>query len=201
MSVLIACEFSGTIRDAFVRRGIPAMSCDLIPSLTSGEHYVGSVLDLIDEPFDLVIAHPPCTYLSNAGSSALLWDDSRWQPMFDAADFFKAMFTFNSPRICVENPVQHAIGREYHGMGRPTQYISPEQYGHLFRKKTGLWLRNLPELRSTVDVSPLLPYVGVSQYRVGNGRNPARHLSRQQWRSLTASGIADAMASQWGPLL
>ena len=137
MKVLVACEYSGTVRDAFRDRGHDAMSCDLLPTERPGPHYRGSVLDLLGEPFDLVVAHPPCTYLSNAGVQYLS-DPDRWLDMEDGAEFFWAMSQFNSPRIAIENPVQHRHAKKAHGLGNQTQIIHPWQHGHTETKPTCL---------------------------------------------------------------
>lgn len=130
MKVLVACEYSGAVRDAFRALGHDAMSADMLPTETPGPHYEGDVLDLIGEPFDLVIAHPPCTYLANSGVRWLHEREGRWEAMREGAAFFAQMFQFNTPRLCVENPIQHGYAREAHGQGRPTQTIQPWQFGH-----------------------------------------------------------------------
>ena len=149
MRVLVACEYSGRVRDAFISKGHDAMSADLLPTDSPGPHYQGDVLDLLGEPFDLVVAHPPCTYLSNSGVVHLHTDPERWNLMREGAGFFRRMFDFNSPRIAVENPVQHKYARAVHGKGKATQYIQPWQFGHPEQKRTGLWLKNLPPLVPT----------------------------------------------------
>ena len=149
MRVLIACEYSGIERDAFRALGHDAISCDLLPTERPGPHHQGDVRDLMDEPWDLVIAHPPCTYLSNSGVRWLYSDPTRWQDMLEGAAFFRQMFAFNSPRIAVENPIQHKWAKLAHGMGDPSQTVQPWQFGHPETKRTGYWLRGLPQLTGT----------------------------------------------------
>lgn len=132
MRVLVACEYSGTVRDAFLSRGHDAISCDILPTESPGPHYEGSALDLIDEPFDLVIAHPPCTYLANSGVQHLHKEPGRWALMREGARFFDMMFRFNAPRIAVENPVQHRYAKAETGRGGgdsvcPTVAVRPHR--------------------------------------------------------------------------
>ena len=203
--VLVACEYSGTVRDAFTRAGHDAMSCDTLPSDTPGKHYRGDVRDLLTEPFDLVIAHPPCTYLANSGvqhlkkSMALRTTRQRWVSLDKGSAFFAAMFTFNAPRIAVENPVQHRYAIERHGHGKPTQYINPWQFGHPESKKTGLWLVNLPRLAETRNVYDEMMTLPAKERERIHYMPPSA--DRQKLRSKTYSGIAQAMADQWGPIL
>lgn len=196
MRVLVACEYSGTVRDAFTRGGHDAMSCDLLPSETAGEHYQGSVLDLMDEPFDLVIAHPPCTYLANSGVHWLDKSTQRWRDLFDGAEFFARMWDFNAPRIAVENPIQHKFAIKIHGKGKPDQYVQPYEFGTPETKRTGLWLVNLPPLIATDDVRGAMANLPRSQtervWRMPPGPD------RQKERARFPLGIAEAMASQWG---
>lgn len=192
MRVLVACEFSGTVRDAFIRGGHDAMSCDLLPSETPGPHHQGDVLPLLREPWDLVIAHPPCTYLANSGAR-WLYDHERyplrWQDLIDGAAFFRACLEANAPRVAVENPGIHKWAAKIIGRG-PDQTLQPWEYGHGETKAVKLWLKNLPPLVAT-DVVP--------------GREARVHLmppgpDRQKERSRFFVGIADAMADQWGGL-
>ncbi len=171
------------------------MSADLLPSETPGEHYQGDARDLMGESWDLVIAHPPCTYLANSGVQ-WLGRPGRRDLMSEGAAFFADMFEWDSPRICVENPIQHRYAREAHGQGKPTQYIQPWQYGQPESKKTGLWLRGLPPLTPTNNV-----HAEMMQLSPGD-RQPVWYASpgpdRWKARSRTIPGIADAMAEQWG---
>jgi len=195
MRVLIACEYTGTERDAFTAAGHDAMSCDLLPTETPGEHYQGDVRDLLAEPFDLVIAHPPCTYLSNSGVRWLYSDTTRWQDLIAGAALFRSMFGFNTPRLAVENPIQHKWARMAHGQGEPTQYVQPWQFGHPETKATGLWLRGLPPLVPTDDARAVMAALPVAQ------RNRIHYASpgpdRGKLRSAAYPGIAAAMADQW----
>ena len=191
MRVLVACEYSGTVRDAFLARGHDAISCDLLPSDAPGPHVQGDVLPLLSQPWDLVVAHPPCTYLCNSGVSWLHKDPDRWEKMRAATQFFLACLNANSQCVCVENPIMHGHAKKLIGVHQ-TQVIQPWQFGHGETKATCLWLRGLPPLRPT-DIVP--------------GREQRLHRlppSPDRWklRSTTYKGIAQAMADQWGdPLL
>jgi len=199
MRVLIACEFSGVVRDAFLRRGHDAVSCDLLASAASGPHYQCDVRTVLArESFDLMIAHPPCTYLCSSG---LHWNRRRpgRQAHTDAAlDFVRLLLDADVPRICVENP----IGRISTAIRRPDQIIQPYWYGHDAAKATCLWLKNLPELGPTKFIAPR--YVkGKPRWsnQTDSGQNRLGP-SDTRWmeRSATYQGIADAMADQWGTL-
>lgn len=135
MNILIGCEFSGIVRDAFSERGHDVMSCDLIPSEQPGQHYQGDVFDIIDDGWDLMIAHPPCTYLANSGVRWLHTNEGRWADMVKGAEFFKSLLNTNIDKICIENPIPHKyaveiIGRKY------DQLIQPWQFGHMESKAT-----------------------------------------------------------------
>ena len=197
MKVLVACEYSGTVRDAFRERGHDAMSCDILPTDRPGPYYQGPVEDLLSEPFDLVVAHPPCTYLSNAGVQYLK-DPERWSKMLEGASFFWLMSQFNSPRIAIENPVQHRHAKEAHGLGNQTQIIHPWQHGHPETKPTCLWLFGLPKLNPTDDVRWLMELVPDNRRRRLSYLPPSK--DRWKIRSTTYKGIAEAMAEQWGAL-
>lgn len=189
MKVLIACEYSGTVRDAFIKQGHNAISCDLLPTDRPGPHYQGDVFDIINDGFDLMIAHPPCTYLCNSGVSWLHKDESRWSKLKDGAEFFKKLLNTNIPKICIENPIIHKYAVEIIGT-RQNQVVQPWMFGHGETKATCLWLKNLPNLIPTNIVS---------------GREQRLHKlppSKDRWkiRSTTFQGIADAMAQQWGSL-
>lgn len=196
MRVLIACEYSATVRDAFERRGHFAVSCDLLPSERPGKHIQGNVLDYLDRGWDLLIAHPPCQYLANSGVSWLRRQRDRWIHMLDAALLFNALYNAPVSRVCVENPIPHKYARAL--IGDYTQLIQPFQYGHLVSKATCLWLRNLPPLQPTHDRS--------AEYRaqprdrthwlLKAGPSPDRAKERARF----FSGVASAMADQWGLL-
>lgn len=195
MRVLVACEFSGTVRDAFRARGHDAWSCDLLPSETPGPHYQGDVVAVLGEGWDLMIAHPPCTYLASSG---LHWNRRRpeRQALTNAAVAFVAqLLAAPIPRIAVENPIGALSTR----VRKPDQIIQPWQFGHDASKATCLWLHGLPLLTPT-DVLP-----GGKQARRANqtpsGQNKlGPSADRWKQRSLTYPGIAAAMADQWGSL-
>lgn len=196
MKVLIACEFSGTVRDAFRARGHEAVSCDLLPSDKPGPHYEGDVRDIIGANWDLMIAHPPCTYLSASG---LHWNKrrpERAQQTEDAIAFVMMLANADIPRIAIENPVGCLSSR----WRKPDQIIQPHQFGHDASKATCLWLKGLPELEHTEYV---LPRLVNGRFRWGNQTDSGQNKlgpSPDRWakRSLTYQGIADAMAEQWG---
>jgi hypothetical protein len=196
MKVLIACEYSGRVRDAFNALGHEAMSCDLLPSETDGEHYQGDVFDLDLSQFDLMIAHPPCTYLSNSGVCHLHKDITRWPELIDGALFFKKLLECEVERIAIENPIMHKYAKKIIGCGQQTQIIQPHMFGHTEQKATCLWLKGLKPLLTTNDVKEemmLLP---------DNERQRLHYLppSPERWklRSTTYQGIANAFAAQWG---
>lgn len=179
----MACEYSGTVRDAFIALGHDAISCDLLPSDRHGPHYQGDVFDIISNNYDLMIAHPPCTHLAVSGARyfAEKRADGRQQK---AIDFFFRLAQVNIKQICIENPVciMSSIWR------KPDQIINPWQFGHGETKATCLWLKNLPLLKPT---------------NIVNGRDDRIHKmppSYDRWklRSKTYEGIAQAMAIQWG---
>jgi len=184
--VLIACEFSGIVRDAFAARGHNAMSCDLLPSERPGLHYQGDVRDLVDKYFDLVIFHPECTFLTNSGVRWLHTQPGRWDKLEEAITFFNLRHKFNSPRVGTENPIPHKYAREK--IGGYQQLIQPWQFGHGETKATCLWLKGLP---------PLIPS-NVVPGRFGKVWRMGPHPDRCKNRSRTYQGIAEAMAAQWG---
>jgi hypothetical protein len=198
MKVLVACEYSGVVREAFKKRGHDAMSCDLLPTDIPGKHYQGNVYDVMFEKWDLIIAHPPCTYLSNSGVCWLHKDKSRWAKMEEGAEFFKGLLNLpDCHRICVENPIQHKYAREI--IETPyTQIIQPWMFGHMECKATCLWLKGLPPLVST-------KFVKLEMMRLPKNKQQRLHYlppSKDRWkeRSRTFQGIADAMAEQWSNL-
>lgn len=183
MRVLVACEFSGIVRDAFLRGGHEAMSCDLLPTEAPGPHYEGDVRDLLHYPFDLMIAHPPCTHLSVSG--ARHFDAKKLNGRQQSAvSFFMMLAKSDIPRICIENPVciLSSLWR------KPDQTIQPWQFGHGETKATCLWLKGLPPLQPTNIVEGRETRV----HRMPPGED------RWKERSRTYQGIADAMAAQWG---
>jgi hypothetical protein len=191
MKVLVACEFSGTVREAFASRGHDAWSCDLVPSERPGNHIQDDVLKHLDEGWDLMIAHPPCTHLAVSGSR---WFRKKPKKLRDKAlEFFVAMLNAPAHMICVENPVGITNSR----VGRCSQKIHPWQYGHENEKMTCLWLKNLPKLRP-VKIVPS----GERQRSPDGTRSFPRWMSAPDpvLRSRTFQGVAEAMASQWGVL-
>lgn len=190
--VLVACEYSGIVRDAFRARGHDAISCDLRPTLQGGPHAQGDVRVVLQNEWDLVIAHPPCTYLANSGVRWLHQDLDRWPRMMAGAQFFLDCLNANAPRVAVENPVMHRHARQSIGRG-PDFTIQPWHFGDSESKRTCFWLRGLP---------PLINMAGglIGKPRQSVFRQPPSP-DRAARRSLTFPGIADAMAQQWGPLL
>lgn len=195
MRVLVACEYSGIVRDAFADKGHDAMSCDLLPTDKPGNHYQGDVFDIINDGFDLLVAHPPCTYLTNSGVGWLHKDAKRWIDLFDGAEFFKKLLNSDIPMKCVENPIMHKYAKRLIGDVKQSQVVQPWMFGHKEQKATCLWLDGLPLLEETENVKDemmLLPK---------NQRERLHYLppSADRWklRSTTYQGIADAMASQW----
>lgn len=196
MRVLIACEYSGTERDAFIRAGHDAMSCDILPTDTPGPHHQGDVRDLMGEGWDLVIAHPPCTYLSNSGVRWLHTEPGRWDKMREAAEFFALMWEFDTPRLAVENPIQHRYAVEAHGKGKATQTVQPWQFGHPETKRTAYWLLGLPKLAETNNVKAEFDSLSVAERSRIHYASPGP--DRWKLRSTSYPGIAAAMANQWG---
>ncbi len=212
MKILIACEESGTVRDAFIAKGHDAMSCDIIPSRKPRPHYQGNVFDILNDGWDMMIAHPPCTYLTvtgnkwfyNPADKNLAIELRRPHPRFpnrrqqreEAVDFFMALAQAPIDKICIENPA----GIISTWWRKPDQYIHPYYFGDPHSKRTGLWLKGLQPLTPTKMVEP-------EWYIYKNGkRDPLWHVEtmklsaeeRTKERSKTFQGIADAMADQWG---
>jgi len=197
MRVLVACEYSGRVRDAFLALGHDAISCDLLPTDAPGPHHQGDVLELLSrERFDLMVAHPPCTYLCSSG---LHWNTripGRAEKTEEALAFVRALLSADIPRIALENP-NGCIGTR---IRRADQVIQPWQFGADASKATGLWLKNLPRLKPT-DIIP--PRVVNGRERWGNQTDSGQNRlgpSEERWkiRSETYPGIAAAMAAQWG---
>jgi len=190
--VLVACEFSGVVRDAFLARGHDAWSCDLLPSERPGPHLIGNAALHCRNGWDLMIAHPPCTYLANSGVRWLIVDGvmiyERACDLHRAIDFFNALASAPIERIALENPIPHKYAKQ--GIGQYSQIIHPWQHGHGETKSTCLWLKNLPKLVPTNIVSG----------RVARVHREPPSADRWKARSRTLQGIADAMADQWGSL-
>jgi len=186
LRVLIACEFSGIVRDAFIEQGHDAVSCDLLPTDSPGPHYQGDVFDIIDDGWDLMVAHPPCTYICNGGMN---WLNRRPEWRFRrelAVGFFMALIEAPIEKIAVENPIGHMSTR----YRKPDQIIHPWMFGHPYKKDTCLWLKNLHNLQPTciVEDFDLKKLDFWSTDRNPNGRS---------LKSITYHGIAQAMAEQW----
>jgi len=182
MRVLIACEFSGIVRDAFAGKGHYALSCDIIPTESPGRHYTGDVFEILNNQWDLMIAHPPCTHIAVSGNRWYAGTNQRKK----AVNFVEKLWGCGIPKICIENPV--GVLPTQSKLGKPIQYIHPWQFGHGEVKKTGLWLKKLPMLKST---------------NIVNGREQRiwkmpPSSDRSKLRSKTYKGIAYAMADQWG---
>lgn len=196
MKVLIACEYSGTVRDALLRKGHDAISCDILPTDNPGPHHQGDIKEILySENWDLIIAHPPCTYLTNSGVCHLHKDPSRWSKLDDGAEFFKLFLNHPCERICIENPIPHKyaverIGRKY------DQIIQPWMFGHTERKATCLWLKGLPPLHPSNNVKEEMLKLPKNQQQRLHYLPPSP--DRWKLRSKTYQGIAEAMAEQWG---
>jgi hypothetical protein len=181
--VLVACEYSGRVRDAFLRQGWDALSCDLLPTEVPGPHYQGDLRDVLHDGWDLMICHPPCTHLAVSGAR---WFKDKVQEQAEALDFVCLLLNASIPRIALENPVSVISSK----VRKPDQIIQPWQYGHGETKATCLWLKGLPLLTPTNIVEGREARV----HRMPPGPN------RWKERSRTFEGIAEAMASQWSHL-
>ncbi len=197
MKVLVACEFSGIVRDAFIARGHDAWSCDLSPTEKEGPHIQDDVLKYLDCGWDLMIAHPPCTYLSNAGACRLYpkkgcLDQERYRKGLLAKEFF--MLLLNAPinKIAVENPVSSSIFK----LPLYSQEVQPYMFGHPYTKKTRFWLKGLPKLIGTNLVRPVSPFLPSGTGRKDRSKYGVARQGND--RSRTFIGIAQAMAKQWG---
>jgi hypothetical protein len=200
LKVLIACEFSGRVRDAFLQRGHDALSCDLLPSESPGPHYEGDIKDILfSENWDLMIAHPPCTYLTTAANRFFDYP-GRKEKREEAIKFFMELVNAPVSRIAIENPVGY-INTLYRS---PDQIIQPYYFGHPVKKTTCLWLKNLPLLQPT-EMLPEPKPLYIRETEKGKGKKihwcetiggSREHKFRE--RSRTFEGIAEAMANQWG---
>jgi len=195
MRVLVACEYSGTVRDAFTAKGHYAMSCDILPTESEGPHYQGDVMDVLNDGWDLMVAHPPCTYLSNAGARWLypgkVLNQERYEKGLEAKEFFMALLNANIPKICVENPKPSLI----YDLPKATQKAQPYEYGHPYSKGTLFWLKNLEPLKPT-NVVEIKGYWCGSFTSKQKGKKVLGKNAKE--RSLFWTGIAQAMADQWG---
>lgn len=197
MRILIACEYSGTVRDAFRSRGHDAWSCDLLPCDADPTfHIQGDVLPLLNQEWDLLIAHPPCTYMTNSGVCHLHTDPTRWARLDEAARFFKAFIDAPIKRKAIENPIMHKYAKERIGGLKQTQVIQPWMFGHKEQKATCLWLFGLMPLRATDNVKQEMLALPDKERQRLHWLGPSAN--RWKERSKTYQGIADAMAGQWG---
>jgi hypothetical protein len=199
VKVLIACEFSGIVREAFAKKGHDAWSCDLLPTEIPGQHIQGDVLDIINDGWDMMIAFPPCTHLCSSG--AVYWKDKQKDGRQQKAiEFFMKFINCKTKKVCVENP-SGIISSIYR---KPDQYVHPFSFGDPYYKRTGLWLKNLPKLVESNKTEP------VAHWHSGSTRGglkkdgtrtksklPVTNASDSKTRSRTFKGIAEAMADQW----
>ena len=181
IKILIACEYSGAVRDAFKNKGFDATSCDILPTDVPGKHYEGDIKDILNNDWHLMVAHPPCTHLAVSGAR---WFKDKQEEQKEALEFVRMLLDAPIKHIALENPVSIISSK----IRKPDQIIQPWQFGHGETKKTCLWLKNLPKLKPT---------------KVVDGREQRIWKlppSKDRWkiRSKTFQGIADAMAEQWG---
>jgi site-specific DNA-cytosine methylase len=199
MRVLVACEYSGTVRDAFIAAGHDAVSCDLLPTDKPGPHIRGDCIPVIKQGWDIIIMHPPCTALTVAGNSTYGEGQRKYDKRIEAVEWTVKLWELAKANarigVCMENPV--GVLPRMGGI-KPAQYIQPYEFGHPEQKKTGLWLDRLPLLRPTINVYSVM--MGLPK----NQRERLHYLppSADRWkiRSTTFQGIADAMAAQWGDI-
>ena len=200
MKILVACEYSGTVRDAFAELGHDAWSCDTLPTESKGNHIQDDVLKHLDKDWDLLIAHPPCTYLSRAGArwlypKAKQLDQTRYEKGLKGKEFFMKLLDSSIDKIAIENPTPFRI----FNLPKPTQVIQPYEFGHNFSKRTLLWLKNLTQLKPTDIVDnykPLLPSNTGGKKR--GQKSSSGFVYNAKDASKTFTGIAKAMAEQWG---
>lgn len=203
MKVLVACEYSQRVCRAFTEAGHFAMSCDLLPPEQDLPHYQGDVFDVIHDGWDMMIAHPPCTYLANSGVRWLYRNTNgkrvpvveRWEAMRQACDFFVSLLEAPIDHICVENPIIHGYAKARIGV-EPTQIVQPWMFGQTETKATCLWLKNLPPLEETNNVKQAMLSMDKSETHRVHRQPPGP--DRWKNRSRTYVGVANAMAQQWG---
>lgn len=196
MKILIACEFSGIVREAFARRGHDAWSCDLLPTEQPGNHIQGDVLKILNAGWDMMIAHPPCEYLTVTANRSFLNNPERWEKRLEAMLFVYELINAPIERVCIENP-KGVISSH---IRKPEQYIQPYEFGHPDSKMTGLWLKNLPPLRPTSIVEPewVTPPSGKRMSKTHANNPSTNNKENAKLRSRSYKGIAEAMAAQWG---
>lgn len=184
MRVLIACEYSGRVREAFARLGHDAWSCDLRSTMIPGNHYKGDVFDILNDGWDLMIAHPPCTHLAVSGAR---WFKDKKEVQEQALEFVQRLMNAPINKIAIENPVSIISSR----IRKPDQIIQPWMFGEPFTKTTCLWLKNLPPLKPTNTVDK-------GEFVIHGGKRISKWYSNRQFpRDITFQGVADAMAEQW----
>ena len=203
MRVLIACEFSGVVRDCFYSKGHDAWSCDILPTKSKGNHIQDNVLNHLDKNWDLMIAHPPCTYLSRAGARWLYpnkkLNSKRYKKGIEAKNFFMKLYNAPIKKIAIENPIPMKI----FNLPKHTISIQPYQFGHNVSKQTLLWLKNLPNLKPNKD-EPMKKVNNYKQLLPSNtgGKKFGKKYSFSNVgsveSSITFKGVAEAMAMQWG---
>ena len=199
MKVLVACEYSDTVSAAFRARGHDVTSCDLEPSEGDGQHVQGDVLPLLREEWDLVIAHPPCNYLTQLNDTfPKKMASAKWQARFEeAVEFFHRCLNANAPAVAVENPRMHWAARQR--IRRYDIVVQPYHYGDGYSKATGFWLRGLPPLMAALVNPAHQPLVGSGMGTPGwRSRSPNRAKENTHERSRFSRGMAKAMAEQWG---
>lgn len=200
MRILIACEFSGVVRDAFRKLGHDAWSCDLLDTEREGPHMKRDVVEVLDENWDMIIAHPPCTYLSNAGACRLYpkkgeIDLERYRKGLMAKELFMVIYNNKCPKIAIENPIPSRI----FDLPKHSQEIQPYEFGHPYSKKTRLWLKGLPNLKPTCILPLYSPFIPAGTSRKDKSKYGAKGCAHESKpRSVTFQGIADAMSDQWG---
>ena len=195
MKVLVACEYSGIVRDAFTSKGHDAWSCDILPTESPGNHFQGDILEHLDKGWDIMIAHPPCTHLAVSGARWFTEGRKPWSLQIEALDFVRKLLAAPINKIALENPVSVISTK----IRKPNQIIQPFEYGHDVSKKTCLWLKNLPNLKPTKIVKPdIIEKNGykMSRHHWETFKLPSK--IRGKVRSRFYEGIANAMVDQWG---
>lgn len=192
MKVLVACEFSGVVRKAFRKRDHDAWSCDLLPALDESEYHIqDDVLKVLEQEWDLMIAHPPCTHLAVSGAR---WFKDKEKEQEEALDFVRKLLAAPVDKIALENPISIISTK----IRKPDQIIQPWMFGHMETKATCLWLKNLPTLKETNNVYNEMMKLPKKERNKIHYMSPSK--DRGHLRSITYQGIADAMAEQWGNL-
>ena len=195
MKVLVACEYSGIVRDAFTSKGHDAWSCDILPTESPGNHFQGDILEHLDKGWDLMIAQPPCTHLAVSGARWFTEGKKPWSLQEEALNFVRKLLDAPIDKIALENPVSVISTK----IRKPNQIIQPFEYGHDVTKRTCLWLKNLPNLKPTKIVKPDIVLVNgkkMSRMHYESFKLPSKE--RSKVRSKFYTGIAEAMADQWG---